>query len=551
MFEQTFKNIDDILHKDAGCGSELDYVEQTSWVLFLKYLDDLEKDKQTAAELTGKTYTFILSEEYKWNNWAMPKTTGGKIDHHKALTGDDLSDFVNNQLFPYLKKFKADAESADTIEYKIGEIFSELKNRIQSGYNLREVINLIDELRFRTHKEKHEMSHLYESKIKNMGNAGRNGGEYYTPRPLIKTIIKVVNPKIGNTIYDGAVGSAGFLVEAFQYLKNVETHGRAYQKQTYPVETHSCASLQSGPSSQTPKLGVSTNNSNPSVQTHGRASLQSGQSSQTQNNASLPKTLSTDDIVTLQKKTFYGKEKKSLAYIIGIMNMILHGIEAPNIIHTNTLAENLADIQQKDRYDVVLANPPFGGKERAEVQQNFPIKTGETASLFLQHFIKILKAGGKAGVVIKNTFLSNTDNASVSLRKELLSSCNLHTVLDLPGGTFTGAGVKTVVLFFEKGTPTKKTWFYQLNLDRNLGKTNPLNEKDLEEFVTLSKTKAESENSWTVNIKDIDQTTLDLSAKNPNTPEEAPLRQPNEILKEMAELDKEREEILKTISELL
>nr|MBL0702117.1 type I restriction-modification system subunit M N-terminal domain-containing protein [Desulfobacterales bacterium] len=190
MFEQTFKNIDDILHKDAGCGSELDYVEQTSWVLFLKYLDDLEKDKQTAAELSGKSCNKIIDEEFQWNNWAAPKLENGKTDHN-ALTGDDLVDFVNIKLFPYLKKFKANAENANTIEYKIGEIFNELKNRIQSGYNLREVVNLIDELRFRTHAEKHEMSHLYEGKIKNMGNAGRNGGEYYTPRPLIKTIVKV------------------------------------------------------------------------------------------------------------------------------------------------------------------------------------------------------------------------------------------------------------------------------------------------------------------------------------------------------------------------
>jgi len=218
------------------------------------------------------------------------------------------------------------------------------------------------------------------------------------------------------------------------------------------------------------------------------------------------------------------------------------------IIHTNTLAENLADIQEKDRYNVALANPPFGGKERAEVQQNFPIKTGETASLFLQHFIKILKAGGRAGVVIKNTFLSNTDNASIALRKELLNNCNLHTVLDLPGGTFTGAGVKTVVLFFEKGK-----WFYQLNLDRNLGKTNPLNEKDLAEFVELQALRAsasegpETENSWNVDMASIDSTTYDLSVKNPNTPEEAPLREPKEILEEMAELDKESVEIMKNL----
>ncbi|HET6225101.1 MAG TPA: N-6 DNA methylase [Bacteroidia bacterium] len=484
MFEQTFKNIDDILHKDAGCGSELDYVEQTSWILFLKYLDDLEKDKATAAELSGKTYTPIIDKKFQWTVWAAPKKKDGEIDHHKALTGKDLTLFVNSKLFPYLEKFKVNATSADTIEYKIGEIFSELKNRIQSGYNLREVIDRIDELRFRTHAEKHEMSHLYESKIQNMGNAGRNGGEYYTPRPLIRTIIKVVDPKIGDKIYDGAVGSAGFLCEAFDYLKN-------------------------------------------------------------------SKKLTTAEITTLQKKTFYGKEKKSLAYVIGIMNMILHGIEAPNIVHTNTLAENLADIQEKDRYDVILANPPFGGKERAEVQQNFPIRTGETASLFLQHFIKILKAGGKAGIVIKNTFLSNTDNASVALRKQLLESCTLHTVLDLPGGTFTGAGVKTVVLFFEKGAPTKKVWFYQLNLNRNLGKTNALNEKDLEDFVKLQKTFTESENSWTVKIKDVDQSTFDLSAKNPNKKEEGGLRSPKEILKELKILDQESADILNSIKELI
>lgn len=483
MFEQTFKNIDDILHKDAGCGSELDYVEQTSWILFLKYLDDLEKDRATAAELTGKSYTPIIDKKFQWGVWAMPKGKNGKLDHHKALTGDDLTDFVNTKLFNYLKKFKNSAESPDTIEYKIGEIFSELKNRIQSGYNLREVINLIDELRFRTHAEKHEMSHLYEDKIKNMGNAGRNGGEYYTPRPLITTIVKVVAPKIGDKIYDGACGSAGFLCEAFAYLNK--------------------------------------------------------------------KGLSTKDTVTLQKKTFYGKEKKSLAYIIGIMNMILHGVEAPNIIHTNTLAENLADIQEKDRFDVILANPPFGGKERAEVQQNFPIKTGETASLFLQHFIKILKAGGKAGVVIKNTFLSNTDNATVAIRKTLLESCNLHTVLDLPGGTFTGAGVKTVVLFFEKGSPTKKVWFYQLNLDRNLGKTNPLNENDLAEFVEFQKSFKQSDNSWSISVKDIDQNTFDLSVKNPNKKDETALRQPKDILKEMKALDEESAEILNSILELI
>lgn len=483
MFEQSFKNIDNILHTDSGSATELDYVEQTSWILFLKYLDDLEEIKKTETALAGKKYEYILSSEFRWNVWACPKNGDGKLNHNKALDGDDLKDFVNLKLFPYLKKFEA--EEPNTIEYKIGEIFSELKNKISSGYKLREILNIVDEMHFRLYEEKCELSHLYEAKIKNMGNAGRNGGEYYTPRPLIKTIVKVVAPKIGDTIYDGACGSAGFLVESFNYL--------------------------------------------------------------TQNQAKL----SSSQMATLQDKTFFGKEIKSLAYIIGIMNMILHGIEAPNIRHMNTLGENINDIQEKDRFDTVLTNPPFGAGIGREIQQNFPIKTGETAFLFLQHFIKILKAGGKAGIVIKNTFLSNTDNASVSLRKLLLKNCNLHTVLDLPGGVFAGAGVKTVVLFFDKGKPTQKVWFYQLNLDRNLGKGNPLNEADLAEFVELQKTKADSANSWSVDISGVDQTTFDLSVKNPNKGGEATLREPKEILEEIKKLDQNSDEILVQIKNLI
>jgi type I restriction enzyme M protein len=400
LFEQAFKNIDDVLWKEAGCTTELDYTEQTSWLLFLKYLEGLEQDQAQEAALEKRKYVYILDKPYRWDSWAAPKGKDGKLDHDKALLGDDLRDFVNLRLFPYLHGFKQRATRADTIEYKIGEIFGEIKNKIQSGDNLREVIEHVDALRFRSQAEKHELSHLYEAKIRNMGNAGRNGGEYYTPRPLIRAIIQVVDPQLGERIYDGAVGSAGFLCEAYDYLK--KTHPKRTTKQDR----------------------------------------------------------------TLQQSTFYGQEKKSLAYVIAIMNMILHGIEAPNILHTNTLTENVADIQEKDRFDVILANPPFGGKERKEVQQNFRIRTGETAFLFLQHFIAKLKAGGRAGVVIKNTFLSNTDNASVSLRKLLLESCNLHTVLDCPSGTFQGAGVQTVVLFFEKGAPTRKVWFYQLDPGR-------------------------------------------------------------------------------------
>ena len=433
MFEQAFRNIDDVLRKEAGCTTELDYTEQTSWLLFLKYLDGLEQDRADEAELSGKKYAFMLDKPFRWESWAAPKGKDGALDHNRAQTGDDLHDFVDKKLFPYLRGFKAKASGPDTIEYKVGEIFSEIQNN---------------------------------------------------PRPLIRAMVQVVQPKIGERIYDGACGSAGFLCEAFDFLKS-------------------------------------------------------------------KKGLTTRELRTLQERTFYGKEKKSLAYVIAIMNMILHGIDAPNILHTNTLAENLADVQEKDRVDVVLANPPFGGQERKEVQQNFPIRTGETAFLFLQHFIRMLKAPGRGAVVIKNTFLSNTDNASVSLRKYLLESCNLHTVLDCPGGTFQGAGVKTVVLFFDKGSATRKTWFYQLDPGRNLGKTNPLNDDDLAEFVKLQKTKADSPKSWTVDAKTIDQTTFDLSVKNPNGNEEVTHRSPKTIMDEIAALDAESAKVLAKIRGLV
>jgi type I restriction enzyme M protein len=232
MFEQTFKNIDDTLHKDAGCSSELDYTEQTSWMLFLKYLDDLEFTKSQEAELMGQEYQYIIDAEHRWNMWAAPKDEQGNFDHNNALTGDDLMDYVDSELFPYLKGFKQRADSPHTIEYKIGEIFGEIKNKIQSGYSLRDALEKIDELRFRSQDEKHELSHLYESKIKNMGNAGRNGGEYYTPRPLIRAMIDVIQPQIGETIYDGAAGSAGFLCEAFDYMRK----GGREQKQLKTVE---------------------------------------------------------------------------------------------------------------------------------------------------------------------------------------------------------------------------------------------------------------------------------------------------------------------------
>ena len=346
------------------------------------------------------------------------------------MTGDDLRDFVNQKLFPYLHGFKQKASGPNTIEYKIGEIFGEIKNKISE--------RLQPARDHRPHRR--AALPLADREARAVAPLRSQDQEHGQRRAQRRRILHAApahsRHRAGRAAQDR----------------------RAHLRRRLSARRASCASRST------------------TCKPRAQAAPPTG-------------------LDTLQERTFYGKEKKSLAYVIAIMNMILHGIEAPNIIHTNTLTENLADIQEKDRFDVVLANPPFGGKERKEVQQNFPIRTGETAFLFLQHFIKMLKAGGRGGIVIKNTFLSNTDNASVSLRKLLLESCNLHTVLDCPGGTFQGAGVKTVVLFFEKGAPTRKIWFYQLDPGRNLGKTNPLNDDDLAEFVKLQKTFADSPKS--------------------------------------------------------
>ena len=244
-------------------------------------------ERRDRAELDGTDYEPIIDGAFTWDKWAAPKKDGA-FDHNAALIGDDLIDFVDRKLFPYLGSFRQSATGPRTIQYKIGEVFTELRNKFRSGYILRDVLEIVDGLSFNTEAQRHELSELYETRIRRMGNAGRNGGEYYTPRPLIRAMIKVIDPQIGETIYDGAVGSAGFLCEAYEHMRRPDLTGSQYE--------------------------------------------------------------------TLQRDTFFGQEKKSLADIIGIMNMVLHGIEAPNIVHTNSLNENVMDIQEKDRFDIVLAN---------------------------------------------------------------------------------------------------------------------------------------------------------------------------------------------------
>jgi type I restriction enzyme M protein len=480
--QNEFKRIDNILHEDAGTNGANDYMAQMSWILFLKYLDDLEDIREQEAVFSGDTYEPLFKDEYQWDNWAAQKLSDGAPDLNARITGEDLIEFVNLKLFPYLKEFKNATQDPKSLLYKIGEIFGEVNNKIQSGRNLREVIDIIDKLEFKTQDELDDLSALYEDRLKLMGGAGRSG-EYYTPRPLIQAIIRAVDPKLGKTIYDGAAGSAGFLTESYAYLR---------EKTTTPTE-----------------------------------------------------------LKLLKESTFFGKNKKPEPYLLGTMNMILHGIESPNMIHANTLTEDTHDIQEKDRFDYILANPPFGGNEHPEIQRNFDVKTRETANLFLQHFMKKLRVGGEAAIVIKNTFLTNeSTGATGKIRQQLLENFNLHTILDLPGGIFSATGstgVKTVVLFFRKGEPTRDIYYYQLNVGRNLGKTSPLNVNDMADFLEKYQSREPSKNSWTVSIDNINKTTLDLGVQNPNELEAEELKSPEEILEDIKKIDNEVASILAEI----
>ncbi len=480
--QNEFKKIDNVLFEDAGTNGANDYMAQMSWILFLKYLDDLEDIRNQEAVFASKPHEPLFKEEFQWDKWAAQKNNDGTPDLNARITGDDLVEFVNQKLFPYLKEFKNTTQDPKSLLYKIGEIFSEVGNKIQSGRNLREVIDIIDKLEFKTQEELDDLSALYEDRLKLLGGAGRSG-EFYTPRPLIQAMIRAVEPKIGKSIYDGAAGSAGFLTESYVYLR---------EKATTPSE-----------------------------------------------------------LKFLKENTFFGKNKKPEPYLLGTMNMILHGIESPNMVHTNTLAEDTHDIQEKDRYDYILANPPFGGNEHPEIQRNFDIKTRETANLFLQHFMKKLRVGGEAAIIIKNTFLTNEPSgATGGIRRQLLENFNLHTILDLPGGVFSATGstgVQTVVLFFRKGEPTKNIFYYQLNVGRNLGKSSPLKVNDMTDFLEKYKSREVGTNSWFVSINDVDSKTLDIGVNNPTEYKDEDSKSPSQILEDINLIETD---IAKILSEL-
>lgn len=472
--KQKISRITDILRRDDGISGAMHYTEQISWILFLKFIDDFETREADNATLDGKEYIYLLDEKYRWKNWVNLQNW--------MISWDDLKDFVNKELFPYLKKFRNINEDYHSIKYKVWEIFHFIDNRIESGHTLREIINIIDDLNFQKQEDLFELSHIYEDLLKWMWNDWGNSGEFYTPRSIIKIMVDSVDPKIWQTVYDPATWSCWFLIEAFNHMNAQEKNDKQLE--------------------------------------------------------------------FLQKNTFFWNEKTGLAYIMWVMNLILHWISNPNITKRNTLTADIRQIQEKDRYDIILANPPFGWKEKDIIQQNFPIKTNATEMLFLQHIMKNMKLWGKAAIIIPEWVLFNTNNSFQDIKKIMLEDFNIHSIISLPAWVFLPySWVKTNVIFFNREWATKDIWYYEINLDRKLTKNKPINYEEIKHIPELLHKRELWDNSWIVKVEDIKD--YDISAKNPNKKDEDVIRTPNEIFEDLSKNDKKISELLGELEMIL
>ncbi len=468
--KQKINRITTLLRTDDGISGAMQYTEQVSWILFLKFLCDYEKNKADEALLDGKEYDYIIDEDFKWKNWI------------KKPSWDDIKNFVNGKLFPYLKNFRSNETDYHSIKYKIGEIFYFLDNRIESGHTIKDIIDIIDELNFQKKEDLFELSEVYENLLQGMWNDWGNSGEFYTPRAVIKIMVEALKPKIGQTIYDPATWSCGFLIEAFNFMDKQEKNDKQLE--------------------------------------------------------------------LLKKHTFFGNEKTPLAYIMWVMNMILHWISNPNITKRNTLTSDIRQIQEKDRYDIILANPPFWWKEKDIIQQNFPIKTNATEMLFLQHIYKHLKLWWKTAIIIPEWVLFNTNNAFQAIKQELLENYNLHSIVSLPAWVFLPySWVKTNIIFFDRNGSTKDIWYYEIDLNRKLTKNKPITYDEIKDIPKFLEKRKISENSWIVKVEDIKD--FDISAKNPNNKNEEIIRKPDEIFKDLEKNDEKISELLGELKKII
>ena len=484
----AIKSICDIMRR-SNCAGALQYVPELTWILFLRILDEQEAKDAERAEAVEAELMPSLEAPYRWQDWAAP---GGR--KRQELAGGTLGafkGFVDGELIPHLRKLK-ERPNATARQKVISEIFSGIdRTRIDTERNLLDILDKVHEISGENVDTTHvfTLSQIYEGLLLKMGEKGNDGGQFFTPREVIRAMVRVIDPKVGETVYDPGCGTGGFLAQSFEHM--------------------------AGP-----------------------------------NNRDIT---SPDQLETLKVRTFYGREKDNAIYPIALANLVLHGMDEPHVWHGNTLtgAETYGGLfaGAPALYDVVLMNPPFGGKEGKEAQTRFAYKTGATQVLFLQHVIDSLKPGGRCGIVLDQGVLFRTnETAFVQTKRKLLDDCDLWCIVSLPGGVFTaaGAGVKTNLLFFTKGQPTARIWYYDLS-DVKVGKKKPFTVDKFEDFFRLLPGRGDSDRSWTVPRADIEAKNFDLKAVNPNAKSNEDTRTPEELLDLIEAKGREVAEALSTI----
>ncbi|MGI9337488.1 MAG: N-6 DNA methylase [Gammaproteobacteria bacterium] len=466
--DTVVKNICDIMRRGNMAGA-MQYVPELSWLLFLRILDDNEMSEQARKEAVDKSFSPSLTHPYRWRDWAAKDS-----DYRQELAeseGNALLDFVNNKLLPHLKSF-ADKQNASEKQQVIAQIVRSVeKTHFDNQRDMLEVLDRIDALRQSQMNNTHffTLSQVYENLLLKMGEKNNDGGQFFTPREVVRAMVQVIDPQVGDTVYDPCCGTGGFLAQSFEYMK--------------------------------------------------KAGGDSGK-----------------NLTKLRNNTFYGREKEKIAYPIALANLVLHGIDYPQIWHGNTLSRTPTSAalfpHEEKFYDVILSNPPFGGKEAKSAKTRYNYPTSSTQTLFMQDMIAALKGGGRCGVVMDEGFMFQTNqDAIVRTKRRLLEKCDLYCVVSLPGGVFSqaGAGVKTNLLFFTKGKPTEKIWYYDLS-DVKVTKRQPLTLHHFKEFFELLPNRADSANSWTITADDIVKNNYDLKAKNPNKKTETDTRTPPELM---------------------
>ncbi len=491
--DAKIKTVCDVLRR-SNCAGALQYVPELSWLLFLRFLDQREEIEEADAQTIGISFHPSVDGRYRWSSWAAPDG-----EHRSKLqnAAGDMFRFLQSDLLPQLRD-TGQSNGATARQRLISQIVADVdQTRVDTERNFLDVLDLIDEIRLDGLDDQHlfPLSAAYEGLLLSMGEKNNDGGQFYTPREVVRAMVRVVNPTVDEFVYDPCCGTGGFLAQAYEYMRS-----------------------QLGPEP--------------------------------------PAT----DLDLLAEQTFYGREKDNLAYPIALANLVLHGIDFPHIWHGNTLTGN-ADYGDLFRdapalFDVIMTNPPFGGKEGVDAQEAFDYKTSSTQVLFLQHVINSLADGGRAGMVVDEGLLFRaSERAFVDAKRKLLQDCDLYCIVSLPAGVFrtAGSGVKTNLLFFNKGSATRDIWYYEIHPKgrERFTKTQPLTLSDFDEFFDLFEERADSDNSWTVPVAVIEENGYDLKAVNPHRPDDTDTRTPQELIAEIEERGREFEAALAELKRAL